>query len=103
MDQSQHIKAIYWTKRAADKLREIAQTIEARQDQAAAVAFIAEVNREVNLTAAFPYRNRPGRVSGTREIVMNTGYVIAYMIQSENLYILYLAHGRQQWPKDISL
>ena len=46
---------------------------------------------------------RPGRVAGTRELVVTgTPYVAAYQVTRETVRILRVLHGAQQWPDDLS-
>jgi toxin ParE1/3/4 len=43
---------------------------------------------------------RPGRVPGTRELVIsNFPFVAAYSIEKERIVILAIYHGAQQWPE----
>jgi toxin ParE1/3/4 len=43
---------------------------------------------------------RPGRVLGTRELVVsNSPFVVAYSIEKERIVILAIYHGAQQWPE----
>jgi len=43
---------------------------------------------------------RPGRVSGTRELVVpGTPYVIPYRLQGQRIEIIAVFHGRQRWPQ----
>ena len=49
----------------------------------------------------FPERGRPGRVAGTRELVISgTPYIAAYLIVGGTVRILRVLHGAQQWPDD---
>jgi plasmid stabilization system protein ParE len=42
---------------------------------------------------------RPGRVLGTRELVVpDTPYVIPYRVRRERLELIAVFHGRQKWP-----
>lgn len=42
---------------------------------------------------------RPGRVDGTRELVVaGTPFVLIYAVAAETLTVLRVLHGRQQWP-----
>ncbi len=42
---------------------------------------------------------RPGRVLGTRELVVSeTPYVIPYRVRQDRLELLAVFHGRQKWP-----
>lgn len=47
-----------------------------------------------------PRSGRPGRVRGTRELVVSgTPYVIAYRVEPKAVVILRLLHGAQKWPR----
>lgn len=42
---------------------------------------------------------RPGRVKGTRELVVNgTPYRVVYRVEAEVVLILRVLHGAQRWP-----
>ncbi|CAH1661633.1 type II toxin-antitoxin system RelE/ParE family toxin [Chelatococcus asaccharovorans] len=50
----------------------------------------------------FPESGRPGRVAGTRELVITgTPYVAAYAVTAETIRILRVLHGAQRWPDDL--
>ena len=50
----------------------------------------------------FPEMGRPGRIEGTRELVISrTPYIAAYRIADDTVRILRLLHGAQQWPDDM--
>ncbi len=49
--------------------------------------------------ADFPESGRPGRVPGTRELVVTgTPFIIVYRIEPAALVILRVLHGAQRWP-----
>ena len=51
----------------------------------------------------FPESGRPGRVMGTRELVISgTPYVAAYIVTPISIRILRVLHGAQQWPDALS-
>jgi toxin ParE1/3/4 len=51
----------------------------------------------------FPFAGRPGRVAGTRELVVTTTrYIVAYRIRKEIIQILAVMHGAQRWPRHFS-
>jgi toxin ParE1/3/4 len=53
----------------------------------------------VRQLAAFPMSGRPGRVPGTRELVIsNAPFIAAYTIENDRVVILAIYHGAQQWP-----
>ena len=58
--------------------------------------------RALSDLAAYPEIGRSGRVSGTRELVVpGTSYLLVYRIRPEEIQILRVLHGRQQWPPRI--
>ncbi|MBY3095197.1 type II toxin-antitoxin system RelE/ParE family toxin [Rhizobium laguerreae] len=47
----------------------------------------------------FPESGRPGRIVGTRELVVSgTPYVAAYSVTKTTVRVLRVLHGAQQWP-----
>lgn len=54
----------------------------------------------VQQLATFPMSGRPGRVRGTRELVIaSTPFIAAYAVEGNRIVILALYHGAQQWPE----
>ncbi|WP_339026445.1 type II toxin-antitoxin system RelE/ParE family toxin [Bradyrhizobium symbiodeficiens] len=50
----------------------------------------------------FPESGRPGRVAGTRELVIvGTPYVAAYTVTESSIRILRVLHGAQNWPDEL--
>lgn len=45
-----------------------------------------------------PQLYRPGRVAGTREMVVRTNYVVIYTEDTRAVSILRVLHAAQQWP-----
>ena len=53
----------------------------------------------VDLLQAHPELGRPGRLAGTRELVVtDTPYIIPYRVRHGRLELLAVFHGRQKWP-----
>lgn len=51
----------------------------------------------------YPESGRPGRVEGTRELVVSgTPYIIPYRIDGTRVRLLRIIHGAQQWPDQFS-
>ncbi|HEX6959988.1 MAG TPA: type II toxin-antitoxin system RelE/ParE family toxin [Ferrovibrio sp.] len=68
----------------------------------AAVALEERIGEQIELLAAFPESGRPGRIEGTRELVINhTPYIAAYCISSDAVRILRPLHGAQLWPDQL--
>lgn len=46
-----------------------------------------------------PHMGRPGRMPGTRELVVpQTPYIVPYRVQREVIQILRVYHGARRWP-----
>ncbi len=68
----------------------------------AAIAVDDRIQTRVEGLAQFPEMGRPGRIEGTRELVISgTPYIAAYRIASETVRILRVLHGAQQWPDEM--
>jgi toxin ParE1/3/4 len=58
-----------------------------------------EIEEQICLLTSYPKIGRPGRVKGTRELVIvRTPYIAAYRIKGKTIQILRVLHGAQQWP-----
>ena len=59
-----------------------------------------EIERQVNMLYDHPKLGRPGRVKGTRELVISsTPFVLVYRLRgSQRVEVLRLLHGSQLWP-----
>ena len=50
----------------------------------------------------FPESGRPGRIDGTRELVIaGTPYVAAYVVTETTVRNLRVLHGAQRWPETL--
>ncbi|PNM90457.1 type II toxin-antitoxin system RelE/ParE family toxin [Achromobacter xylosoxidans] len=47
---------------------------------------------------ARPALYRPGRIAGTREMVVRANYIIVYAADALTVRILRILHAAQQWP-----
>lgn len=90
---------VVWSPRAIGHLADLRAYI-SRENPGAALRTAAILLTAVDRLAALPNLGRPGRVSGTRELVVpGTRYVIPYRVRGERLEIIAVFHGRQRWPK----
>jgi toxin ParE1/3/4 len=68
----------------------------------AAVTVDDRIESHVELLAGTPEIGRPGRIEGTRELVIRkTPYIAAYRIEGDTIRILRVLHGAQQWPDEM--
>jgi len=90
---------IRWTLRALSHLRELQDYI-ARDNPGAAYRVAQTIRTRVSQLAAQPYSGRPGRVEGTRELVVaNTPYIVAYRVSDQSIDILSVLHASRKWPE----
>ena len=71
----------------------------AGHDAWAAVEMGDAVHMAVNRLADHPAIGRPGRVAGTRElVVVGTPYIVRHRIEASAVVVLRVLHGAQRWP-----
>jgi toxin ParE1/3/4 len=87
-----------WTEAALDDLSQQLEYV-ADDNPSAATRLETEIERQVDLLEQHPKIGRPGRVVGTRELVIaRTPYVAIYRLRKNVVEILKLLHGAQEWP-----
>jgi addiction module RelE/StbE family toxin len=61
------------------------------------------IERSVRRLVDHPQSGRPGRVEGTRELVVpGTPYVIVYRVEADQIIVvLRVLHGAQRWPPHV--
>jgi toxin ParE1/3/4 len=90
---------VVWSPRAIGHLAHFRAFI-THDNPSAAGRVAAALLETVERLAEYPNLGRPGRVAGTRELVIaGTAYVIPYRLRGERLEIVAVFHGRQKWPK----
>lgn len=89
---------IRYTRQALADLDE-ARAYIAQERPATAQAIGQRIREAVTGLASFPDRGRPGRVSGTRELVIpGTSFIVAYRVGGGNVDVLAILHGARRWP-----
>ena len=89
---------VVWSRRAIRHLVALRKHIEEDSEQNAALV-ADRILKAVDLLQTHPERGRPGRVVGTRELVVpDTPYLIPYRVRRERLELIAIFHGRQKWP-----
>ncbi|AHE53095.1 type II toxin-antitoxin system mRNA interferase toxin, RelE/StbE family [Sphingomonas sanxanigenens] len=89
--------SIYWTPEATQDRDDIYNWIDA--DNPSAAADLDElIEQKAAALAPHPALGRPGRVAGTRELVVHRNYVLVYDVAGDAVRILRVLHARRQWP-----
>ncbi len=89
---------IRWTKRAIRSLVSI-DTFISKDSPAAAARVAATILDAIAQLERFPQSGRPGRIEGTRELVVHgIPYIIPYRIVDEVILLLSVMHTSRQQP-----
>jgi len=90
-----------WSVLARADRKAIFDTIEADSPRAA-IGVDDRVETRIRGLLQFPEMGRPGRIEGTRELIINrTPYIAAYRIGGDTGTILRVLHGARQWPDEL--
>jgi toxin ParE1/3/4 len=74
----------------------------ASDNPAAASHVVQRINRAVQRLQQHPAMGRPGRVPGTRELVISgTPYIIPYRVRGEDVELLRVFHAARKWPSQL--
>ncbi|MGO9519163.1 MAG: type II toxin-antitoxin system RelE/ParE family toxin [Candidatus Korobacteraceae bacterium] len=69
----------------------------------AAERIVDDIFAATDRLASFPAMGRPGRVLGTRELVVsNTPYIVAYRVRGHVVEIIRVLHGARRWPEEVT-
>jgi len=92
---------VEWLSLALADLNAEAEYI-ARDNPTAAERIVDDIFAATDLLASFPAMGRPGRVMGTRELVVsNTPYIVPYRVRGRVVEIIRVLHGARKWPKEL--
>lgn len=87
--------------RARHDLRELVRYI-ARDNPRNARLVRERIQKAVEQLSLHPESGRPGRVDGTRELVIpHTTHITPYRITGDTLEIIAFIHESRQWPDDL--
>ena len=75
----------------------------AADNPVAAIELDTEFESKADELLEHPKLYKPGRVKGTREVVVRPNYVMVYPIKGATISILRVLHAAQQWPAAPSL
>ena len=91
---------ILWSPEAIDDLTSLRAYI-AEDNPAASQAVALHIIQNIEqLLPNNPQLGRPGRVPGTRELVIpKTPFVVPYRLQRNVIQILRVYHGARRWPE----
>lgn len=92
-------KKIRWLRLALFDLDELMSYI-AKDNPEAANKVANKIWQTTGLLSDHPAIGKPGRVPGTREMVVSgTSYVLPYRVTANEVQILRVLHGARKWPE----
>jgi len=63
------------------------------------VGFVDRLQARLSVLSEHRAAGRPGRIAGTRELVLTgTPYIAVYTIEDSAVCVRRILHGAQQWP-----
>lgn len=91
---------LVWSPRSLRHLEALHAYIADRNPDAATRVVSRIVHRVERQLSLAPNSGRPGRVDGTRELVVpRTPFIVAYSVEVDRVEIVAVIHGAMRWPK----
>ena len=88
-----------WLTRALADLED-AYLYVARDKPDAAARLVGQIEEGADKLSMHLHLGRPGRVAGTRELVIaGTPFLVIYRIEDDQAIILAVLHGARRWPR----
>lgn len=93
------VMRITWSDEALDDLRSLHAYISKDNPAAAQKMVMAILEIIETQLPEHPHSGRPGRVNGTRELVIaGTPYIVPYRVKAGVIQVLRVYHGARRWP-----
>lgn len=70
----------------------------AKDNPDAAAWLNTRLSEAIKMLVRFPQSGRPGRVPGTRELVIHANYIVIYKLVGDTIAIVNVLHAAQQYP-----
>lgn len=90
---------LVWTRRAREDRKTIREYI-AADNPNAALDLDELLSEKAARLVDHPGLGRPGRVQGTRELVVHRNYILIYDVASDAVRVLRVLHAARQWPPE---
>jgi len=88
---------LIWTHPARQDRRDLREYI-AADSPSAALALDDLIAKMAKRLTDHPGLGRPGRVTGTRELVAHRNYILVYDVVDDMVRVLRVMHAARQWP-----
>ncbi len=91
------MRTLIWRLSAADQLHSIIGYI-AERSPIAAYELESRIKLVAERLCESPFIGRPGRLHGTREMIVHPNYIVIYSVSETLVTVLRVLHARQQYP-----
>jgi addiction module RelE/StbE family toxin len=92
---------VEWLRAALRNLNAVAEYI-SRDNPAAAARTVEAIVDTIENLKRFPGSGRPGRVAGTRELVISgTSYIVPYRVRGDVVQLIRVFHAARKWPSHL--
>jgi toxin ParE1/3/4 len=91
------MRDLIWLPDALQQLERIVDYI-AERNYAAAARMDSNVRHHIDLLKSHSFIGRPGRVEGTRELIIHPNYIVIYEVNEKVIRILRVLHAHQEYP-----
>ena len=91
---------VRWSLEAAEDLERIVEYIR-RENSSAGYRVAQTIYERAGALKTLPYRGRPGRIEGTRELPLpSLPFIVIYRVldRADAVEIVNIIHGAQRWP-----
>jgi len=89
---------VKWLRAARANLIAVSKYI-GQDNPDAAASTVAAIVKAVETLERFPALGRPGRISGTRELVVpGTPYIVPYRVRGDVVQLIRVFHAARKWP-----
>lgn len=89
-----------WSERALDDLESV-RTYLTSQHEAAAGETVLRILTHLEHLKTQPHLGRPGRVPGTRELLMHPApFIVPYRVREDVIEVLLVLHTSRAWPDE---
>ncbi len=91
------MRKLHWTPEAVQDREAVYDHIEA-DNPVAALALDELFAEKAGCLVEHPGLGRPGRIAGTRELVVHQNYILVYDLASDLVRVPRVLHAARQWP-----
>ncbi|HWU19582.1 MAG TPA: type II toxin-antitoxin system RelE/ParE family toxin [Devosia sp.] len=91
------MRALVWDEAAENDLVQILDYI-AYDSPQAALSLKAGIDRAIAAMLEFPDGFWPGRIAGTREMVVHPNYIVIYRVLTHAVQVVSVLHARREYP-----